>query len=113
MEIKHEMLRDGQIEEVNASLANGTTPMFSGVNFRGLNLAGLNTQGCDFSNSCFRLADLRGLDLASCNLKGASLRGAKVSGTLFPANIPAQEIMMSIEHGTRLRYESSDCCEYD
>jgi len=108
MEIKHDpindMLRDGKIEEVNTILANGAKPTFSGANFRGLNLTGLNTQGCDFSNSCFRLTDLRGLDLASCDLKGASLKGAKVSGTLFPANIPAQEIMMSIEHGTRLRY---------
>jgi len=108
MEIKHDpindLLRDGKIDEVNSKIGNGAEPSFSSTDFRALNLSGLNTQNIDFSNSCFRLTDLRGLDLSGCNLKGASFRGANISGTLFPANISAQEIMMSVEYGTRLRY---------
>ncbi|MDQ6995951.1 MAG: pentapeptide repeat-containing protein [Mariprofundus sp.] len=108
MEIKHDpinnLLRNGKTNEVNAMIASGAKTPFSGADFRGLDLTGLNTKGSDFSGSSFRLADLRGLDLSSCNLKGASLRGANISGTLFPAIISAQEIMMSVEYGTRLRY---------
>jgi uncharacterized protein YjbI with pentapeptide repeats len=108
MEIKHDqintLLREGDIEAVNAALADGGIPSFSDNDFRSVDLTGLNTEDLDFSNSRFRLADLSGLDLSSCNLRGASLRGAKVSGVLFPADLPAREIMMSLEYGTRLRY---------
>ncbi len=107
MEIRHdpinELLREGKIDEANRLLASGTAHSLSNTDFGGLDLSGLNTCELDFSNSRFHLTDLRGLDLSSCNLQGASLMGAKVSGTLFPAHIPAQEIMMSLEYGTRIR----------
>jgi len=107
MEIKHDpinmLLREGKIEEVNAALASGKVPSFSDTDFRSMDLTGLNTKNMDFSNSRFRLANLSGLDLSSCNLKGISLRDAKVSGVIFPEHIPANEIIMSIKYGTRLR----------
>jgi len=108
MEIKHDrindLLRDEHIDEVNAVIAAGNAPSFSNTNLGGLNLTGLNVQNIDFSNSRFCHADLRGLDLSSCNFKGASLKDARISGALFPNAIPAQEIIMSLEHGTRIRY---------
>jgi len=107
MKIKHDpvndLLRKEKIKEANKLIENGVVPLLANTDFGGLDLTGLNTQGLDFSNSRFHLTDLRGLDLSSCNLHGASFMGAKVSGTLFPPDIPAQEIMMSIEYGTRLR----------
>lgn len=76
----------------------------SGTDFRALRLCGLNVEGIDFSNSYFRLADLRGLDLRTCNLEGASLHAADISGCYFPKELSPDEIAMSVEQGTRMRY---------
>jgi hypothetical protein len=37
------------------------------------------------------------------DLAGCSLFHAKVSGTLFPSNLDADEIRLSLEQGTRMR----------
>ncbi|MFO7636044.1 MAG: GNAT family N-acetyltransferase [Clostridia bacterium] len=37
-------------------------------------------------------------------LDGASINAAKVSGTLFPRELSAEEITLSLLHGTRMRY---------
>ncbi len=107
-QVKHDMLntmlREEKIDEANALLAKGFEADFSGTDFRALHLQGLNVDGLDFSNSYFRMADLRGLDFRNCNLDGASLHSAKITGCYFPKPLSAEEIRMSVEHGTRLRY---------
>lgn len=107
--VKHDMLntflRDEKIEEANALLAKGFEADLSGTDFRALHLCGLNVEGLDFSNSYFRLADMRGLDLRTCNLEGASLHAAHITGCYFPKELSAEEIIMSVEHGTRMRYK--------
>ncbi len=75
----------------------------SGGHFRGYDLRKFNLQRSNLTNCYFRNADLRGLDLSLSQLDGASLKDAKVSGVLFPANIAAEEIRLSLEYGTRLR----------
>ena len=60
--------------------------------------------GIDFSGCYFRQADLRGLDLSNCRLEGASIHGAKISGVYFPPELSPQEIRLSLDYGTRLRY---------
>lgn len=75
----------------------------SGGQFRGYDLRKYNLQKANLSNCYFRNADLRGLDLSMAQLTGASLKDAKVSGTLFPPSITAEEIRLSLDHGTRLR----------
>lgn len=75
-----------------------------GGDFRGLDLRQLNAQGIDFSDAYFRSADLRGLDLRDCKLEGASIAHAQISGTYFPVELSADEILMSMNFGTRLRY---------
>ena len=73
--------------------------------FRHLNLQGLIAKGLDFSNSYFRQADLRGIDFSQCvRLRGASIHGAKISGVYLPAPLSAEEITLSLQHGTRMRY---------
>ena len=67
-------------------------------------MRGLDAAGIDFSNSYFRGADLRGVDFSTTNLEGASLNSARISGVLFPAELSPEEIELSINHGTRLRY---------
>jgi uncharacterized protein YjbI with pentapeptide repeats len=57
----------------------------------------------DLSGSYFRQADLRGVDLSTCQLAGVSLHNAKISGVLFPKSLSAEEITLSVAHGTRMR----------
>ena len=101
------LLRDGKVAEFNQRIAAGEKADLTCCDFRSINLQGINAQGLDFGNSYFRQADLRGVDFSNCNsLEGASLHGAKISGTYFPREIRAEEILLSLEHGIRLRYQS-------
>ncbi|UVJ44762.1 pentapeptide repeat-containing protein [Pseudomonas sp. LS1212] len=79
---------------------------FRGGDFRGLDLRELDAEGIDFTDAYFRAADLRGLDLRQSSLEGASLSRAQISGTYFPVELSADEILMSVNFGTRLRYRT-------
>jgi hypothetical protein len=48
---------------------------------------------------------LRGIDFSQTCLEGASINGARISGVYFPPELSPEEIVLSIEHGTRLRYK--------
>ncbi len=85
--------QDGEID-----LCNG--------DFRGLDLRTLDATRVRFTDAYFRGADLRGLDLRDACLQGASLAQAKISGTYFPEELSADEILMSFNFGTRLRYRT-------
>lgn len=100
----YRLLREGRVKDFNDRKALGEKLDITGCDFRGLDLRGLNAQGLDLSNCYFRQTDLRGLDLSSCQLQGASINAAKVSGTLFPKELTADEITLSLLHGTRMRY---------
>jgi uncharacterized protein YjbI with pentapeptide repeats len=101
----YQLLREGKVEEFNQRVAAGEQVDLTSCDFRHLNLQGLMTRGLDFSNSYFRQADLRGVDFSDCkSLEGASIHGAKISGVYFPRQIRAEEIQLSLEHGTRMRY---------
>jgi uncharacterized protein YjbI with pentapeptide repeats len=92
------------VKGFNAEKTKGAAVDFRGGDFRGLDLRELDTAGVDFTDAYFRAADLRGLDLRDCSLEGASLAHAQISGTYFPAELSADEILMSVNFGTRLRY---------
>ena len=77
-----------------------------GGDFRGLDLRQLNAQDVDFTDGYFRSADLRGLDLRTACIEGASLAHAQISGAYFPVELTADEILMSVNFGTRLRYRT-------
>ncbi len=64
----------------------------------------LDTTGIDFTDAYFRSADLRGLDLRNTPMEGASIAHAQISGVFFPPELSADEILMSVNFGTRLRY---------
>lgn len=98
------LIREGEIAEFNKRKAQGEPADLTGCDFRGLDLRGLDATGIDFSNSYFRWADLRGIDFSSSRMEGASINGAKVSGCYFPKCISAEEIDLSLTHGTRLRH---------
>jgi uncharacterized protein YjbI with pentapeptide repeats len=100
----YQLIRLRLIKEFNTQRAGFSSYDFSGMDFRGLDLRGIDADNIDFGNGYFRQADLRGLDLRSCNLEGASIHAAKISGVYFPEALSADEIMLSLTHGTRMRY---------
>jgi len=103
----YETLRKEDISAFNAEKAARTKlPSFAHGDFRGLELRGLDAHGLDLSHAYFRGADLRGIDFSQANMEGASIAGAKISGCFFPDRLKADEILMSLTHGTRMRYSA-------
>ncbi|MDO6444093.1 MULTISPECIES: pentapeptide repeat-containing protein [unclassified Marinobacter] len=103
----YDLLRKEDVTAFNAEKsARGELPSFAHGDFRGLELRGLDAGGLDLRHAYFRGADLRGIDFSQANMEGASLAGAKISGCFFPQRLRAEEILMSLNHGTRMRYSS-------
>lgn len=100
------LVRDEKIAAFNSEKPKDAPIDFKGGDFRGLDLRSLDVQGIDFTDAYFRAADLRGLDLRNTPLEGASLSHAQISGTYFPVELSADEILMSMNFGTRLRYRT-------
>jgi uncharacterized protein YjbI with pentapeptide repeats len=99
-----QLLRHGKIAEFNAQREDGAALDLRNTDLRGVDLRGLNARGLDLADCYLRQADLRGIDFSATNLEGASISGAKISGTYFPVALSAQEITLSLLHGTRMRY---------
>ncbi len=103
----YQLLREERVEEFNDLLEQGHEADLTNCDLRGLDLRGLNADGLDMSGCYFRQANLRGIDFSFTRLDGASINAAKVSGVLFPDDLAAEEILLSITHGTRMRYQKS------
>src|SRR5512142_1038911 len=99
----YQLLRDGDIAAFNARKAAGEACQLTHCDFRNLDLRKIDARGVDFSNCYFRSADLRGVDFSTARLEGASLNRARISGALFPPELAPEEIMLSVDHGTRMR----------
>ena len=97
------LLREGNIAEFNQRRAAGESCDLTNGDFRSMELNGWEPGALDLSGCYFRQADLRGVDLSACQLAGASLHSAKISGVLFPNSLSAEEINLSLMHGTRMR----------
>jgi len=97
------LLREGKISEFNHRFAAGESCDVTNADFRGLELCGWEPQGLDLSGCYFRQTDLRGVDFSTCQMAGASIHSAKISGVLFPKSLTAEEISLSLLHGTRMR----------
>ncbi len=100
----YQLLRQGDIQRFNQLRAEGERCDLCSADLRGLDLRQLNAKGLDLSNAYLRQSDLRGIDFSETNLNGVSISGAKISGTLFPIELSADEITLSLLHGTRMRY---------
>ncbi|WP_373532663.1 pentapeptide repeat-containing protein [Vampirovibrio sp.] len=75
----------------------------TGAHLRGYDLRKCKLQKADLTGAYLRSADLRSVDLSEAKLDGASMKEARVSGVLFPRELSAQEIQLSLASGTRLR----------
>lgn len=100
----YQMLLDENMKAFNAARQSGKTVDLQGALFRGIDLRNMNADGLNMQDAYFRGADLRGVDLRHANLEGASICEAKISGCYFPKELTADEIRLSNDKGTRLRY---------
>ncbi len=100
----YQMLRQEDVDAFNANRDAMDTSNLKSGDYRGRDLRKMNARGLDFSNAYFRNADLSGIDFRETNLEGASLLDAKISGVYFPEELTADEIRLSLDTGTRLRY---------
>jgi len=105
-EALYRLLREGKVDVFNSEKARGKICDLTHCDFRGVDLRGIDADGLDFSGSYFRQADLRGVDFSKANLQGASIHSARIAGAYFPPEISADEIQISLIHGTRMRYRS-------
>ena len=103
----YQLLRNEDIKGFNEQRDTLDTSQLQSGDYRGRDLRNMNAAGLDFSNAYFRNADLSGIDFRETRLEGASLKDAKVSGAYFPAALSAAEIRLSLDTGTRLRYDRS------
>ncbi|VAW65517.1 Pentapeptide repeat domain protein [hydrothermal vent metagenome] len=101
----YRLLREGKMDEFNARREQGENCDLTSSDFRSVDLTGINADGLDLSHCYFRMSNLRGVDFSNTRLEGASIHGAQISGAFFPAALDAHEILLSLEHGTRMRYK--------
>jgi uncharacterized protein YjbI with pentapeptide repeats len=99
------LLRNEDFGEFNRR-AQAAPPDLRNAVLRMLDLRRADLRTADLRGAYLRDVDLRGLDLSNTQLDGASLHGAKVSGVLFPRNLSAQEILLSLHEGVRVRVEA-------
>ncbi|MES9858397.1 MAG: pentapeptide repeat-containing protein [Sedimenticola sp.] len=102
----YNLLKSGHVEAFNQHRKDGETCDLQGANLRGFDLREIDTEELDLSDCYLHQADLRGLDLSNTPMEGASISGARIAGTYFPVTLSAEEITLSLQHGTRMRYQS-------
>lgn len=100
----YQLLRHGNISKFNELRAEGTKCDLRGADLRGVDLREIDAHGLDLTGCFLRQTDLRGVDFSETVLNGVSINGARISGTLFPVELSAAEITLSLLHGTRMRY---------
>ena len=100
----YQLLRQEDIKAFNEQRDTLDTSELKNGDYRGRDLRNMNADGLDFSNAYFRNADLSGIDFRNTNLLGASLLDDKLSGAFFTEELSAEEIRLSLDTGTRLRY---------
>lgn len=100
----YRLLRDGSIKEFNRGNLQGEFCDPTYCDLRNLDLRALDAIGIDFSNSYFRSADLRRIGFSAGRLEGASLNDFKISRADFPADLTPDEIVLSVNRGTRMRH---------
>ena len=98
-----QLLLNGDIDAFNQARAQVDACTLRDLDLRSLDLRSLNAGNLDMQGCELKHTDLRGIDFSQTNLQGASISCAKISGTLFPNNLSADEITLSLVHGTRMR----------
>lgn len=96
-------IRVGDVEGYHRAIQGRQVIDFRGADLRGCDMRNMDLSRVLLRDAYLREADLRGCDLRKHDLEGCSIYNAKISGAFFPDNIPAEEIRLSLEYGTRMR----------
>ena len=96
-------LRAGELDRYRQLVAGRSEIDLRGADLRGTDFRHVDLGKVKLTGAYLRDADLRGKDLRHLDLEGCSLRNARIGGTFFPDALTAEEIRLSVEHGTRLR----------
>ena len=104
----YQLLRSDNVAAFNQQKAAHLPIDFTGGDFRGLDLRGLDASAINFTDAYFRGTDLRGIDFRQSQLEGASIAHAQISGAYFPNQLSASELLLSLQFGTRMRYNCAD-----
>lgn len=99
-----QLLRMGNIEAFNEKRDVSVEYDLSGTDLSRIDIRELITDNINFEDAYFRMTDMRGVDFRNAKMEGASFAGANISGCYFPKELRADEILFSLEHGTRVRY---------
>lgn len=100
-------LRVGDLEGYHRAIQGRKAVDFRGADLRSVDFRNVDLSSVLLRDAYLREADLRGCDLRGHDLEGCSIYRARISGAVFPDNLPAEEIRLSLEHGTRLRTRPS------
>lgn len=100
----YQLLRMGDIKAFNEKRDTSVEYDLSGTDLSRIDLRGLIADNINFEDTYFRMTDLRGIDFRHARMEGASFANANISGCYFPKELRADEILFSLEHGTRVRY---------
>lgn len=101
---KPQILFEENRDAFNKAVAAGKIMDFTNQNLSDLDFTGFNLSTANLNGAYLRGANLAGQDLSGASLHGASMKNAKISGCLFPPEISAEEIRLSIEMGSRIRH---------
>lgn len=100
----YQLLRMGEIETFNKKRDTSVEYDLRGTDLSRIDIRGLVADNINFNDAYFRMTDMRGVDFRNAKMEGASFAGANISGCYFPKELRADEILFSLEHGTRVRY---------
>jgi len=96
-------LRVSDLESFRRLTADQKQIDFSNTDLRGTDLRKVDLSKIVLTGAYLKECDLRGQDMRHMNLSGVSIHGAKIGGVYFPDDLEANEIVMSVSMGTRLR----------
>jgi uncharacterized protein YjbI with pentapeptide repeats len=101
-------LQDERFDLFNTYVQNqGGAVDLTGAHLRAYDLRKCYLKQANLEGAYLRSSDIRGVDLSEAKLDGASMKDAKVSGVMFPRDLPPEEIMMTLAHGTRIRHHKN------
>lgn len=100
-------LRSGDVASFVRESQGRTSVDCTDADFRATDFRPFDLKKVVLKGAYLKDADLRGCDLSHMDLEGCSIHNAKIGGTLFPHNLHASEILLSVQHGTRMRTSKS------
>lgn len=107
----YKALRERQKSDFIELLSDSFQIDLSNCFLRGIDLSEISLTKVNLKGAYLHSADIRGADLSAHNLEGCSIHKARISGVLFPDNVLVEEILMSLNHGTRIRIQKSEQTE--